>query len=99
MRRKLIFLAHLGLTALTVLGLLVMQTEIALADTASDDGAVQTATPIKHLVVIFDENISFDHYFATYPHAANPAGEPRFTPLPNTPNVNGLNGALLSRNP
>jgi len=25
------------------------------------------ATPVKHLVVIFDENVSFDHYFATYP--------------------------------
>src|SRR5215471_19116279 len=35
-----------------------------------------TTTPIKHLVVIFDENISFDHYFGTYPNAANPAGEP-----------------------
>src|ERR1700677_233649 len=34
-------------------------------------GAAQTATPIKHLVVIFDENISFAHYFATYPHALN----------------------------
>jgi phospholipase C len=32
--------------------------------------------PIKHLVVIFDENISFDHYFGTYPNALNPAGEP-----------------------
>jgi len=31
-----------------------------------------TATPIKHLVVIFQENISFDHYFATYPYAKNP---------------------------
>ncbi len=30
-----------------------------------------TATPIKHLVVIFQENISFDHYFATYPNARN----------------------------
>ncbi|HUZ56496.1 MAG TPA: alkaline phosphatase family protein [Streptosporangiaceae bacterium] len=29
-----------------------------------------TATPIKHLVVIFDENVSFDHYFGTYPFAA-----------------------------
>ena len=37
-----------------------------------------TATPIKHLVVIFQENVSFDHYFATYPVAANPSGEPRF---------------------
>ena len=26
-------------------------------------------TPIKHVVVIFQENISFDHYFGTYPGA------------------------------
>ncbi|MGV7241362.1 alkaline phosphatase family protein, partial [Caballeronia sp. M23-90] len=38
-----------------------------------------TATPIKHVVVIYNENVSFDHYFATYPNAANPAGEPVFT--------------------
>ena len=25
----------------------------------------EAATPIKHLVVIFNENISFDHYFGT----------------------------------
>ena len=31
-----------------------------------------TATPIKHLVVIFGENVSFDHYFGTYPNALNP---------------------------
>ncbi|MGN6628618.1 MAG: alkaline phosphatase family protein, partial [Candidatus Nitrosocosmicus sp.] len=31
----------------------------------------QTKTPIKHLVVIFQENVSFDHYFGTYPYAAN----------------------------
>jgi phospholipase C len=58
-----------------------------------------TTTPINHIVVIFDENISFDHYFATYPNAANPVGEPAFTPLPNTPAVNGLSGALLTNNP
>jgi phospholipase C len=57
-----------------------------------------TATPIKHLVIIFQENISFDHYFATYPNATNPPGEPRFSPLPNTPTVNGLTGALLTNN-
>ena len=34
-------------------------------------GHNETATPIKHLVVIFDENVSFDHYFGTYPYAAN----------------------------
>jgi len=37
-------------------------------------GPVATATPIKHLVVIFDENVSFDHYFGTYPNAANTDG-------------------------
>ena len=37
-----------------------------------------TTTPIKHVVVIFDENITFDHYFATYPNAANPPGQPAF---------------------
>ncbi|GAA4395601.1 alkaline phosphatase family protein [Tsukamurella soli] len=53
-----------------------------------------TATPIKHLVVLFDENISFDHYFGTYPVAANTAGEtlqgsgaaaPAFHAAPETP--------------
>src|SRR6478672_9280519 len=57
------------------------------------------STPIKHLVIIFPENISFDHYFGTYPHAANPAGEPKFVASPHTPLVNGLSAALLTRNP
>ena len=39
-----------------------------------------TATPIHHLVVIFQENVSFDRYFGTYPHAANIDGQP-FTAL------------------
>jgi len=76
-----------------------MQAGIAQTNTESDGSVVQTATRIKHLVVIFQENISFDHYFATYPHAANPASEPKFIPAPNSPNVNGLNGVLLSKNP
>jgi phospholipase C len=58
-----------------------------------------TATPIKHLVVIFQENVSFDHYFGTYPNAANPAGEPAFYGKPNTPVVNGLTAGLLTNNP
>ena len=57
--------------------------------------AAPTATPIKHLVVIFDENISFDHYFATYPSAANPPGEPVFTAAPGTPRINTLASAGL----
>jgi phospholipase C len=49
----------------------------------------RTATPIRHLVVIFGENISFDHYFGTYPQAANTDGQP-FHALPFTPPVDGL---------
>ena len=58
-----------------------------------------TATPIKYLVVIFDENISFDHYFGTYPNAANPPGEPAFIGSPDTPAVNNLTSTLLQFNP
>jgi phospholipase C len=58
-----------------------------------------TTTPIQHLVVIFQENISFDHYFGTYPVATNPAGEPPFTPVVGTPTVNGIQGGLSTNNP
>src|SRR5260370_39468742 len=57
------------------------------------------ATPIQHLVVIYQENVSFDHYFGTYPNATNPPGQPAFTAAPGTPLVNGLNGMLLTLNP
>src|SRR6202167_1619870 len=71
----------------------------AAANAATAAPAAATATPIKHLVVIFSENISFDHYFGTYPHATNPAGEPQFHAASGTPAVNGLNHGLLTRNP
>lgn len=46
------------------------------ADTATAaEKSSETATPIKYVVVIFQENVSFDHYFATYPKAANTPGE------------------------
>jgi phospholipase C len=51
-------------------------------------------TPIEHVVVIFQENQSFDHYFGTYPHAANPPDEPAFHAAPDTPTVNGLTAGL-----
>jgi phospholipase C len=66
-----------------------------------------TSTPIKHLVVLFDENVSFDHYFGTYPYAANTDGT-KFVAKPGTPTVNGLYtkitksgpvGPLLTNNP
>ncbi len=56
-------------------------------------------SPIRHVVVIFQENVSFDHYFATYPHAANTDGSP-FVAKAGTPVVNGLfAGGLLDHNP
>ena len=58
----------------------------------------RATTPIQHLVVIFQENVSFDHYFGTYPVAANTSGQ-TFTAKPGTPAVNGLTGALLTANP
>jgi phospholipase C len=64
------------------------------AATRSDGSA-----PIQHLVVVFQENISFDHYFGTYPNAANPAGEPPFFANRRTPTVNGFTNALLNNNP
>jgi phospholipase C len=65
---------------------------------AQGTSASQTTTPIKHLVVIFDENVSFDHYFATYPNATNAPGEPAFHAASGTPSVNGLNTSLMAPN-
>ncbi len=58
-----------------------------------------TVTPIKHVVVVFDENNSFDHYFGTYPNAKNPQDEPAFHAAAGTPEINGLSGTLLTHNP
>lgn len=64
----------------------------------SDARDFKTKTPIKHLVVIYAENCSFDHFFATYPHALNPPGEPQFEPKDNTPSINGLTQGLIDHN-
>ena len=85
------FIASL-LAALLVVGTLPTPAFAA----GRSDGA-ETATPIKHLVVIFQENVSFDHYFGTYPIAKNPAGAAFSVPW--TPTVNGLSNALLTNNP
>ena len=86
-----------GLLALSLLGGLATA---SLAQNESPDfRSHPTTTPIRHLVVIFQENVSFDHYFATYPTAANPAGEPRFIARDDTPSVNGLTQQLLQNNP
>lgn len=81
-----------------VSGCLMIPTTGFAADKDTDD--FHSKTPIKHVVVIFQENVSFDHYFASYPHAANPGGnEPNFKPADDTPSVNGLNRGLIENNP
>jgi phospholipase C len=57
-----------------------------------------TSTPIKHLVVLFDENVSFDHYFGTYPSAANTDGT-KFVAKPGTPTVTGLYSKITKSGP
>jgi len=47
---------------------------------------VTSSQVIEHVVVIFDENISFDHYFGTYPNAANLSSDAvKFTAAAGTP--------------
>ena len=69
------------------------------ASSAAASATLPTRTPIKNLVVIFQENVSFDHYFGTYPNATNPPGEPKFVADHHTPSVNGLTAGLLNNNP
>jgi phospholipase C len=64
-----------------------------------DAAGSATSTRIQHLVVIYQENHSFDNYFGTYPNAANPPGEPAFHAQPDPPTVNGLTDTLLTANP
>jgi phospholipase C len=69
---------------------------------AQDGNDFPTTTPIKHVVVIFQENVSFDHYFGTYPHAQpNKDGSVFFKHAKaGTPSVNNLESAgLLTNNP
>ena len=88
MKRSIIF----GCLAAT----LAIATVAAVADDRrdrdlDDQRGVYTKTPIKHLVVIFQENVSFDHYFGTYPKAQNNPGETPFIASKKTPkNINTL---------
>jgi phospholipase C len=77
-----------SIAALLIASMLLSSTTYAISST--------TTTPIKHLVVIFQENVSYDHYFGTYPKASNLAGEPQFKPKDDTPTGNGLTAALLN---
>jgi len=88
-----------GFGLVSILALLVASANIsAIADDRNngqdDFDRIRTATPIKHLVVIFQENVSFDHYFGTYPNALNLPGETPFVAKNSTPVVNSLKTPL-----
>ena len=51
---------------------------------AAQASTASTQSPIKHTIVIYQENRSFDSYFGTYPNASG------FKSLPGTPSVNGI---------
>ena len=98
------------MAALTMAASLAITPSVTLAAPGANDGAkgnaaaaaaaaAPTTTPIKHVVVIFQENVSFDHYFATYPNAENPEGELKFKAKNATPAVDGLSQGLLEHNP
>ena len=61
------------LIAATAFGPLVSAYAAPAAPQGTHAGISQTTTPITHLVIIFQENVSFDHYFGTYPNALNPS--------------------------
>jgi phospholipase C len=65
------------------------------ADDQQNADDQHTVTPIKHVVVIFQENISYDHYFGVYPNA------PGFAAKPDTPSSNNYisHPNLLTSNP
>src|SRR6478735_8894723 len=98
-----------GATALAASALTAGLAGLGAGPATAVENPAATTTPIKHVVVIFQENVSFDHYFATYPKAANTGGETQqgtdtpaatFTAAKDTPNdINNLaNAGLLAPN-
>ena len=57
-------------------------------------GLAAGAILIQHVVVIFQENVSFDHYLGTYPNAANLTVNRHLGRYRTPPAVNGLSDAV-----
>ena len=96
--------AAAAILAASLIFSLTLQTKANDGDHDDDDAHYYgaTTTPIEHVVVIFQENVSFDHYFATYPHAIPNTDKSVYfgKPKDDTPRVNGLeSGGLLTSNP
>ncbi|HTB71152.1 MAG TPA: alkaline phosphatase family protein [Solirubrobacteraceae bacterium] len=93
MRHKCIVPALLAALAVSGGSAIAAQSPSAgVAPTLAKASEPATTTPIKHVVIIFQENVSFDHYFGTYPNAANTDGQ-KFKAAKDTPAVDGLTPA------
>jgi phospholipase C len=95
---KRIFVGGLGLLCASAASVVLTGAAAAGNVHAAAASDTQTRTPVKHVVVIFQENVSFDHYFGTYPTADNTDGQ-TFHAAPGTPAVNGLPPATASSLP
>jgi phospholipase C len=84
--------------SIVMAGGLAAPTQANQPNQSNKDNSASTRTPIKHVVIIFGENVSFDHYFATYPKAKN-TEQPTFKTADDTPGINGLSAGLLTHNP
>ncbi|MGA8367366.1 MAG: phospholipase C [Candidatus Acidiferrales bacterium] len=93
-------LRGLAVAALMAFGLTMIATSSVRAQDRDD---FPSNTPIKHVIVIFQENVSFDHYFGTYPHAQPNTDGTVYFHLgkdSDTPRANTLDSAgLLTDNP
>jgi phospholipase C len=63
----------------------------------NDKNKNKTAIPLSIKRGNISENIHW--YFATYPNAGNPCGEPKFNAKNNTPSINGLREVCTTLNP
>ena len=98
-RRTFTLSASLGAATVAATTAVVLLTTQATSARPTPDHSSITTSPIKHVVVFFDENISYDHYFGTYPNATNADGTP-FHAAPGTPTNNNLvTAGLLTSNP
>ncbi|MGD0736586.1 MAG: alkaline phosphatase family protein [Terracidiphilus sp.] len=79
MTRKLLISAAAAAMALALAGCsstTPISSAVTTTSSSSSTSALGTpVTPIQHVIVIFGENISYDHYFATYPSIAYSAAD------------------------
>jgi phospholipase C len=98
-RRSFVAAAGIAAAAAAVLVASTLASSAANPPKPQKDRSNQTASPIKHLVVLFDENVSYDHYFGTYPKAKNVDGTTFYAASSTPRNDNLITSDNLTSNP